>query len=1097
MYGKLINALWVGCLLLAVDAARAADCNNNGIEDACDISCGTTGGVCDVPGCGSSTDCNNDEIPDDCQLVGLVNENSGQLSPIGVSTPQSFTIPSAPFAQNDVLLDFTARGDIDSSSEFLNVDINGTPVGSVFTGFFSQCFSIGADSLLVPAVVFNGAVNGGDAVINIVSSSSVSSTLCNPASFVEVTVSYTGDADCNTNGLPSECDIAAGTSADCNTNGIPDECEPDCNGNGTPDTCDLAAGTSADCNTDALPDECNIATGDSDDCNVNGTPDECELAAGTGQDCNGNITLDECDIAAATSVDCQFNGIPDECETDCNGNGIEDGCDVAAGTSGDCNGNIVPDECETDCNANGVADECDVAGGTSADCNTNGAPDECDIAGFELGEVLYGVERDSGALYTIDRFDGSLTLIGFMDQNIGRAFGLAIDPFTRELYAVVDEQVPVQRGLPFRLLVTVDRTTAEVNIIGPLAESISDIAFCDDGTLYGVVGNNGFNPGEIVFIGKQDASITATGVFGSGGGGQSIACQAGSEVLYHTYGDPKAGSDIETITLATGDVTFLNTLSGFGGYNALTFTPEGDSLLTYSFGELFSVDALTGDDQFIADNGTTVTGIAFSFSASTDCNTNAIPDECDISAGTAQDCDGNALPDVCDPDCNGNGSPDACDIATGFSLDCDSNGTPDECDPDCNSNGSPDACDITGGTSLDTNANDLPDECEFIDCNSNGTQDSADVAGGTSSDCDGNGIPDECELDPGLSFSLIGVSGDDNVLLTINPLDGSTAPIGLLDQSIDRGIGLDIHPLTGEIYAVLQINGTGGGGELVELGDPDQRFLATVDPQTAAVTIVGLLSEFLSDIAFRSDGTLFGISGNNALNPGEIHEVNLLDGSLTSTGIIRGNGGGQSIAFQPGTDRLFHSFRDAGSSTLSIVDLNTGGVTVVEPALLGFSANSMTFATVDTLWYWSFGSMYVYELSSGFNGLIGSASIGVTGTDVIVASNGDCNTNGVPDVCDIAGATSEDCNANAIPDACDIEFGLSLDENMNGVPDECRAPGDCNDDGVVDLADFPQLVTCLNGPAGGALAPGCDCADLDGDGDVDLVDFALFQLAFP
>lgn len=55
-----------------------------------------------------------------------------------------------------------------------------------------------------------------------------------------------GIVDCNGNGIPDECDIAncfgGPLCADCNVNGIPDECEPDCNNNGCPDGCDIAPG---------------------------------------------------------------------------------------------------------------------------------------------------------------------------------------------------------------------------------------------------------------------------------------------------------------------------------------------------------------------------------------------------------------------------------------------------------------------------------------------------------------------------------------------------------------------------------------------------------------------------------------------------------------------------------------------------------------------------------------------------------------------------------------------------------------------------------------------------------------------------------------
>lgn len=53
--------------------------------------------------------------------------------------------------------------------------------------------------------------------------------------------------------------------------------------------------------------------------------------------------------------------------------------------------------------------------------------------------------------------------------------------------------------------------------------------------------------------------------------------------------------------------------------------------------------------------------------------------------------------------------------------------------------------------------------------------------------------------------------------------------------------------------------------------------------------------------------------------------------------------------------------------------------------------------------------------------------------------------------------------------------------------------GDCNEDGVVSLMDHDTFETCLNGPDGGPLSPGCECFDFDGDGDVTLEDFATVQ----
>ena len=168
--------------------------------------------------------------------------------------------------------------------------------------------------------------------------------------------------DCNSNGIPDECDIASGFSLDCN-------------GNGIPDSCDLASGASLDCNSNGIPDECDLTSGFSQDCNNNGIPDECDIASGFSLDCNGNGVPDDCDLASGFSEDCNSNGIPDE-------------CDLSSGFS-------------EDCNSNGIPDECDLASGASEDANGNGIPDECDevIASCGSGQINAGCGATGDVLF--------------------------------------------------------------------------------------------------------------------------------------------------------------------------------------------------------------------------------------------------------------------------------------------------------------------------------------------------------------------------------------------------------------------------------------------------------------------------------------------------------------------------------------------------------------------------------------------------------------------------------------------------------------------------------------------------------------------------
>ncbi len=377
-----------------------ADCNQNGVGDVCEIAAG------------SVDDCNGNDVPDACEGIMIHTVSSPILSPIYYGSPQDFVISQPPWAIGDIRMRFQARADVDAQTESLHIYLDGWHVGHVMTTGFGNvpCPEDTAD-IWVSAELFNDALTT-TRTLSIVPNFNVSppgaEDYC-PESWVQVTLEFPVEADCDADGVLDSC---ATPVSDCNGDGVDDQCQLvlDCNENNIPDICDLLDGGGSDDDGNGMLDECD-ADSDGDgvidaldncalfnpaqlDCQQNGVGDVCELADGSVGDCDGNGVPDacdahqedcqnnqlgdSCDIADGTSLDCDENGVPDECEPDCDNNGVVDACDIL-GPDADCNDNLVLDACEPyfDCNDNGVQDICDV-GVLGDDCNGNGLLDACE-----------------------------------------------------------------------------------------------------------------------------------------------------------------------------------------------------------------------------------------------------------------------------------------------------------------------------------------------------------------------------------------------------------------------------------------------------------------------------------------------------------------------------------------------------------------------------------------------------------------------------------------------------------------------------------------------------------------------------------------------
>ena len=208
--------------VLDISSGTSLDCNLNGVPDECEIDANSS-----APGgpffctSGCAPDCNRNAVPDECEVVAPVVHSSGLLSPIGNTSPQSFVIVQPPDTLANVIMDFTAAANLGGMPDLLAVDINGVPVGTVFSLDGSDCPEQQPDTtqLIVPRSVFNAAVGGGNAVIGLVASDEVDPFGCNTATYVSVdlTLWVSSAADLNGNGVPDECEAVsyctAGTSA--------------------------------------------------------------------------------------------------------------------------------------------------------------------------------------------------------------------------------------------------------------------------------------------------------------------------------------------------------------------------------------------------------------------------------------------------------------------------------------------------------------------------------------------------------------------------------------------------------------------------------------------------------------------------------------------------------------------------------------------------------------------------------------------------------------------------------------------------------------------------------------------------------------------
>ena len=384
------------------------------------------------------------------------------------------------------------------------------------------------------------------------------------------------------------------------------------------------------------------------------------------------------------------------------------------------------------------------------------------------------------------------------------------------------------------------------------------------------------------------------------------------------------------------------------------------------------------------------------------------------------------------------------------------------------------------GPMADADGDGVPDSCPVLDCNGNSVPDLQDIALGTSEDCNANCIPDECDILPppfdyGQAHWRFEEAGGDTALDSgPNGLDGTlnALPFRTTDVPVDpvpqSGLvntqSLDLNWQSTSSGGFFTVPDTGGAltmgnqnftieawvklDHLSNTGSNDQRqYLCqkkTLPSQDGQLDYAFLVQRGLIDPG-TNYGKSSGITGRELM-------------------LVFGTGSGTSVW--------------GVTSYLQINDLNWHFVSVA----FDTNNNTVRFGIDDTFEAVSFSdnprvtNSGPLRVGSHQNG-VGTDNFFLRGTiDELRISRGVVPVTELLNV--EASSYSQDANANGIPDECEVDV-----------------PGDLDGDGDVDNDDFTIFAGCMNGPDI-PYPLDCDGADLNIDGDVDVADFAEFQVHF-
>jgi WD40 repeat protein len=323
-----------------------------------------------------------------------------------------------------------------------------------------------------------------------------------------------------------------------------------------------------------------------------------------------------------------------------------------------------------------------------------------------------------------------------------------------------------------------------------------------------------------------------------------------------------------------------------------------------------------------------------------------------------------------------------------------------------------------------------------------------------------------CAADDGNCTSLV-ASGSAGLNLAHSielGIDGNLYVTSFGSNAVNR-----YDALTGAFIDAFVPAGSGGLGSPTDaIFGPDGNLYVTSFGTDCVLRYDGITGAFIDQfvtsgsggllnpesLSFGPDGNLYVLSGNNS----NVARYEGTTGAFIDIFVSSGSGGlGDPHYMFFHEDGLLY-ITAFGNNKVIRYDAATGAFVDVfvedDPGTPGdesgglSSAHGAAFGVDGFLYVSSFNSNQVlrYDETGAFIDVFISAASGAVGPiDVVFAGSADpclsepedCNTNGVPDACEIASGGADDCNGNGVPDDCDVASGASEDCNANGIPDEC------------------------------------------------------------